>query len=243
MAVAMNDTTCSATGTGVSSLSTAANTMAVSGADPALLVFAGVSAGTPPDFSGCTFNTNPTPTTVNLLLNTGAFRTYYRQALYGLEGMSTDTDNITVNFTASADEAYVGACSLTGVDGTTGFGIVADDQLEAADTNTTSLSVTLSTIGSDDMLVDGVHGGYTAAPTYTAGANQTAFNSAAVDAYVSGAMSYQSGSDGGVMSWSWTGNQRVGMIAVRVIAAAGGGGGLGIPIAAYHYNHNVGSKI
>ena len=39
--------------------------------------------------------------------------------------------------------------------------------------------------------------------------------------------------------------ERVGVVAGKVFqdAVAAAGGGLSIPIAAYHYNHNTGSKL
>lgn len=48
----------------------------------------------------------------------------------------------------------------------------------------------------------------------------------------------------GASTTTFTGTGHYGcVIACSILESTGGGGGLAIPIAAYHYNHNVGSKL
>lgn len=112
--------------------------------------------------------------------------------------------------------------------------VAADFAENSFPTTGGSLSATPGNVVSGDMVVDFFIGANQAA--ISAGANQTEVG-ADVDSgsYARGNMSYQAGADGGVMSWTCTGqNYGAALVALR-IPGTGGGGGLSIPIASHHY--------
>lgn len=115
--------------------------------------------------------------------------------------------------------------------------VATDFATDSFNTTGSSLSATAPNVVSGDMVLDFFIGANQAA--ISAGANQTEVG-ADVDSgnYARGNMSYQSGNDGGVMSWTCAGqNYGAALVALRIPDSGGGGGGanpknpLGLPIS------------
>ena len=113
---------------------------------------------------------------------------------YSLANNAVPASAQTVTSTVSGGAFFhvLGVVTMTGVDQTTPVG--------TAVTTTTTQSVTVGTVGADDLVVDAL---YTVAEgTVTAGASQTERYRESRDALYYGVGSTQPGADGGVMSWT-----------------------------------------
>lgn len=114
--------------------------------------------------------------------------------------------------------------------------VAADVDTDSFNAGGSSLSATAPNVASGDMVVDFII--VAQQLDITAGANQTE-TGADVDSgsYARGNMSYQSGSDGGVMSWTCNSQSYGGaLIALRIPDSGGGGGGTAIPLFKHHYD-------
>lgn len=137
--------------------------------------------------------------------------------LYGKVAPTVGAHVITIGRTSGS--GVVGIVAVyTGVDQATPYADATTQQ----DTGTSG-SVTVPNVVSGNVVFDilAVNGN----ETITVGANQTQLLNASDGNGAGGGMgcaSEQAGSDGGVMSWTWTNSQRRGLVAVRLIAAAGG---------------------
>lgn len=142
-------------------------------------------------------------------------------AIYGFykTAPATTAQTVTSDITATTpDDHFLGVITMTGVDQTTPVGTAATDPV-AYDVSPT---VTVGSVAAGDMVVDLlINQG-----SPTVGASQTARLSPAATSYPSYfRCSTQSGTDGGVMSWSHAGNETRALGAVAFKEAAGGGGG------------------
>lgn len=115
---------------------------------------------------------------------------------------------------------------LSGVDQSTPY-----DGVQTQGGSRTDLSLTIVT-ASGDWVID--FGAQNSNATATIGANQTAIASSPLNTGGSAGSNYMSstqlGSDGGSMTWTWTGSQRTAHVAFNVNEAGGGGGGAAVPV-------------
>ena len=120
---------------------------------------------------------------------------------FTLAGQSTEAQTVTVTFTGGSDfSTEIGVISMTGVDQTTPVGTPAT----AEHLTSTTPSVTVGSVGADDMVVDCLVTDYTG--TQAAGADQDGRvdqNELTWDQYLN--CSTQPGSAGGDMSWTLSG--------------------------------------
>jgi hypothetical protein len=122
----------------------------------------------------------------------------FMNAGYRLAGQSTGA--VTVTSTIAADipiRQGLSVVSLTGVDQTTPVGTP-----QSATGSTSPASLTLASVGSDDMLVDFLF--LQDAGTITIGANQTERTTEDLADSWFAKTSTQSGADGAVMSWTFS---------------------------------------
>jgi hypothetical protein len=103
-----------------------------------------------------------------------------------------------------------------------------------------ALSITVANVISSDLVIDiGLVNGN---PVVTVGANQTSlanFNGGGAGGAM-GVASSQAGTDGGAMTWSWSGNQRSAHIALRVLTDSGGGASTWGAQLSHEHNRIVG---
>lgn len=140
-----------------------------------------------------------------------------RCGAYYLAGIPTGAQTVIASFAGTADRSALAVISMTGVDQTTPVGTPA-----TSTTTTNTPSVTVGSVGSEDLLCDIVHGaGFS--PISTAGANQTERTQEAFLSSVHAATSTQSGADGGVMSWTVDSDfgSLLGAVAFKPVAAGG----------------------
>jgi hypothetical protein len=126
--------------------------------------------------------------------------TFYYNAGYRIAAPATGSQAVVSTLSdGGPDEQALGVVTFTGVDQTTPVGT---PQTAAAGTGTTA-TVTVASVGANDMVVDCLN---IADPTgLSIGANQDLRNSEGL-AGTSMRQSTQLGSAGGVMSWTWTNN-------------------------------------
>lgn len=133
---------------------------------------------------------------------------------YTLAGQSTGAQTVTGTLGSSAPyEQGLGIISMTGVDQSTPIGTP-----NTASGFSGTASVTVASVGSDDLVVDGVIWN---GVIPTVGANQTQrFDTSAGD-FLQHYGSTQSGADGGVMSWTaFSSAWLIGAVAFKPVAAA-----------------------
>jgi hypothetical protein len=200
--------------TGVGSVATLDLTnFVVDGSDRFTAVAIGQLVGTFPTISSVVWD----PTGVNEALQSiGATSTTdAKMSLYGRAGLTAKTATLRITL-ASSDILRVGATHYTGVHQTTPTGTVAT----AAGTGGTP-SVTVSSVNSTDLVIDGVV--HEDANVGAAGADQTERWNAVSTPTIHGAKgSTQAGSAGGVMSWASTG-EKWALVAVALKVSAGAG--------------------
>ena len=144
----------------------------------------------------------------------------------------TGAQTVIATLAASPLVQFLFVLSLTGVDQTTPVGT---PQTQGPNGSATSATVTIASVGANDLVVDNVVVDYSVTtPTFTAGADQTDQASLSDGSVVGVAshLSTQPGSAGGVMSWSWAGGTTIdsylGGIVFKAAAA-----GAGKPYAIY----------
>jgi len=141
-----------------------------------------------------------------------------RAEIWKLVNPDTGTHDLVVNLN-TGDRFFTAAIFAENVDQTTPLLTGAEDHGNGA-----APSCTVGSVGASDLVFDVVSidgGGKTPSP----GANQTGqwdINSGGEN---EGAGSTQSGADGGVMSWSWSGSSDYALVAAAFKDAGGGGGG------------------
>jgi hypothetical protein len=155
-----------------------------------------------------------------IVLNDGTFT---QQATYYVIAPPTSAQTVTntqTDTTPDADNLTV--MSLTGVDQTTPVP-AADVKSRNGTSETGPSSLTVTNVASTDLVCD--HWYNQGVGSATIGADQTerasVGNGSNPDVMKT---STQDGSNGGVMSWSWTGSVHDVHTAYRVVAAGGGGG-------------------
>lgn len=181
------------------------------GSDLALVVGVALEE-TSIDVTGVTFNGDAMTQTGSDTPSGGLFS---EAQLFRLVNPDVATANIVVSV-SSADSIISGAFSMTGVDQTTPVGTAATD----TSTSDTTASTTVASVGTDDLVVDilAADSDFVA----TVGADQGDNDmQASLSGQVTGAMSTQAGSAGGVMSWTWTGARPMAQIAVAFKPSAG----------------------
>jgi hypothetical protein len=143
------------------------------------------------------------------------YATEWGHAGYRLAGQATGAQTVTNTLPAARDYHGFGVISMTGVDQTTPVGTAA-----FANGNSTTPSVTVTGVGADDLVVDGLSFDGYAGGTLTVGALQTE-RFRELNAALLLAGSTQLGADGGVMSWSNTvaGIWGLGAVAFKPAAA------------------------
>lgn len=126
------------------------------------------------------------------------FSSQYASASYALAGIASGAQTVTGTLSSGAPtEQYVGVISMTGVDQSTPVGTAVTSQ-----TFTDPATVTVGSVGTDDLVVDALFGeNFT---SLTIGADQTLRNSETITTREF-RMSSQPGTAGGVMSWATTG--------------------------------------
>lgn len=181
-------------------------------------------------FAGCGWNDeSPSASTSVTYGGTGMteqwdviFQAFFGVAGYSLANPATGAQTVTHTLAGVPNEHAFGVISMTGVDQTTPVGTPVTNSGGAV----TSLSATVGSIGSDDLVVDviQVHIPSGDASTWVVGADQTerfvelmSTNQRKVGG------STQPGTAGGVMSWSGNSATSVGMGAVAFKPAAAGG--------------------
>ena len=144
--------------------------------------------------------------------------TTFEVLMYGFSKTAPDTSSQTVSSDITAttpSDHFLGVITMTGVDQTTPTGTAASDPI-AFDV---SPSATVSSVNADDMVVDFL----VDQNSPTVGANQTErINPANTSFPTYFRVSTQAGSDGGVMSWTHTGNGTRGLHALAFKAAPTG---------------------
>ncbi len=142
---------------------------------------------------------------------------YWGATLFGLDDPTAANAPVEVVYTDTMFAITVLASFFTAADSTADAG---------RDENTTSPSVTVANVGSDDMVVDFLVSA-TGGDAVTIGEFQTQRETQdpASDNYMTAFMSTQEGADGGVMSWTGVDNSSGGaiLLACRVTDAGGGG--------------------
>lgn len=178
-----------------------------------LFVFAGTDA--PDDFNVVCADSLDTLTLLGEVPGTVAggpnqpISVYYK--------MNPTTGARTVSMTSNGLGVSVWVAAITFSGGVSSLGTPVID-----DGNATTISSTVSTPGSSDLVVDFVC--VNANPTLSQGAGQTDATGTPVN--YSGAtgltigVSTQPGTAGGVMSWTLSGSQRTGQVAVTLVASA-----------------------
>ena len=206
MAVAFQAASPVATGTGTSV--TYAVTVS-SGSDLALAVGVSLEYATfaTEDVTGVTFN-GVALTQVNADVLSGD--AYTQVQMWRLVNPAVGTFNVVVSLTnASGGGVITGACSMTGVHQTTPVGTAVSQ----VSTSATSLSATVGSVGSDDLLVDALAADSNV--TVTPGeASQTSRVTGSLAGKNTLGMSTRPGSAGAAMSWSWTGARPSCLLAV-----------------------------
>lgn len=129
-----------------------------------------------------------------------------------LANPATGAKTVTSTMSAAPDGQSLGVFSATGVDQTTPSGNVATPFLSLS---ASSSSLTVTGVGSDDLVFDGI----TAGAGLAVGALQTRRWDTAPDGKDFGG-STQAGSDGGVMSWTFTAGSEVAHCASVLVSAA-----------------------
>jgi len=137
---------------------------------------------------------------------------------YTLAGQATGAQTVTNDLVgAAANKHFLGVMSMTGVHQTTPVGTPA-----TATGTVSPATVTVGSVGAEDLVVDNV--GFQSAGAVTAGADQTEQNSEFHAGSSNGMkQSTQSGSAGGVMSWTLGGAPDfwgIGAIAFKPTSAA-----------------------
>ena len=119
-------------------------------------------------------------------------------------GQATGAQTVTANCPGGDYFSHhLGVVSLTGVDQTTPTGTIAEN-----DGTNNSPTVTASGVASDDLIIDALFTDYNG--TITVGADQIQRVSEVGEGFENFRMSTQSGTDGGVMSWSLGGSSEYG---------------------------------
>lgn len=167
-----------------------------SGSDRAVFVGSGNSAGTPQLSSSCTYG----GTSMTEMWNIGP-ATFCRGAGYRLHNQATGAQTVTATLAGATDEYIVAVASFTGVDQTTPVGTAVSATVGAA---ATSSSLTVSSVAADDMVVDFLYTSGGTTRIHTVGADQTERTNELVDPYARATISTQSGTAGGVMSWTYS---------------------------------------
>ena len=216
MAVAFDACTSgSGTGTSISFSHTC------TGSDLVLYVYVVVAAN-------ADFNPAVTYNSVSLTLLQERVADAYYIALFRLVAPATGANTVAVTSLPGGGQEAVIAVSFTGVHQST----PDDTPVYSASASATSVSDNVSS-ATGNMVLDGVS--VQGDRAITAGADQTVPANGTVDqTQVETAVSYDSGAATNTMSWSWTGNARVGHIAIDINAATGGGSSNGA--AVYYYS-------
>lgn len=156
------------------------------------------------------------------------------QAAYTLAGPSTGAQTVTATCdSGNPDFQVLGVQTMTGVDPTTPAGT----PVTASGTTGTTISVTVGSVGADDLVVDQAF--FYTPGTSSIGADQTLRNTENPSIYFV-RQSSQAGSAGGVMSWDSTDTFTawlLGAVAFKPAAAAAGWG----PLIGLRNNRLVGS--
>lgn len=194
----------------------------VSGSDRAVFVGQGWSDGTPPSSTSVTFAGN----SLSAILSTVS-SSFSRNRPWQLAGASvtTGTQNVVSILSGASGEHTVGIISMTGVDGTTPVGTGVSNTTTTG--YPTSLSQTVASVGSNDLVVDFVYQANYEAAGAVAGANQTSpagaqSTPAVTYGWIVG--SYQAGADGGAMEWTGVGGFNGAIIVAVAFKPATAGG-------------------
>jgi hypothetical protein len=187
------------------------------GANLGVFVGVGNNGATPRAQTSTTYGS----TGMNLLWDTVPFGTFNGNAGYNFPGGSTvptGSQTITNTLNGTGDEHRAGAISMTGVDQTTPAGTP-----NTATGNSTTATVTVASVGANDMVVASCSGGWLGA---TPGANETERYDETSPAGTFTAGTTQLGSDGGVMTMTRTAagfdtNWGIGGVAFKPAAAGG----------------------
>jgi hypothetical protein len=149
------------------------------------------------------------------------FGTYYGNAGYSFIAPAASAQTVTSTLVDTTPSGHaLGVITMTGVDQTTPTGTAAT----ALGDGLNGVSVTVGSVGTDDLVVDNMHGRPT---TPVIGANQTLRNTRDATWPTAFRQSTQPGSSGGVMSWTFTGGADydpayIGAVAFKPTAAGGG---------------------
>ena len=210
MAVAFQNTSGMQNGVDVTSLTYSMTVSA--GSDLALVVGVSIEL-TARDVTGVTFNGDAM---TQVGSDTPSGDSFAEAQLFQLVNPDVVTGNVVVTLNTTG-RVISGAYSMTGVDQTTPTGTAATD----VSVSDTTASTTVGSVGTDDLVVDILSAD--AEVTVTAGADQgdNDMQNSIAPGSVTGAMSTQAGSAGGVMSWTWTGARPMAQIAVAIKPSAG----------------------
>ena len=197
-------------------------THTAAGSDRAAFASNGNGAGTPQASTSITYAGNA----MTEMWDLGPFATYFRTAGYRLAGAAnvpTGAQTITSTLAGAADEHAMGVITMTGVDSTTPVGTAATATGVFPDVSAT---VTVGSVGADDLVIDGLFIGDagSTSPTATAGADQTGRNAEPILTFEWLGQSSQPGTAGGVMSWACsagTDGWAIGAVAFKPAAAGG----------------------
>lgn len=186
-----------------------------SGADRAVFAFVGNSGSPPRTSTSCTHDG---ATMVELW---DVQQTFFSGAGYQLHAQATGTKTVTNTLANATDDHVLSVLSFTGVDQSTPVGT----PVTASNFAVTSLSVTVLSVGADDLVVDGLYVGDASNASPTVGASQTERTREAPvgDNTVFGVTSTQSGADGGVMSWTFPASLYGAVLGAVAFKAAAGG--------------------
>jgi hypothetical protein len=127
---------------------------------------------------------------------------FFRSVGYRKTAPAPGAQNCVMTLTGADSELALGCISMTGVDQSTPTG--ASVPFTSWDKNQTSVSVTVTGVAADDLVIDTLYGTYA---TATVGADQTLRNTETVNSATDFRMSTQPGTAGGVMAWSVSGER------------------------------------
>jgi hypothetical protein len=169
------------------------------------------------------------------------FNGFQGNAGYSLAGdSSVPTGSQTATSTLSGSTGtrhIIAVLSMTGVDSTTPVG---SPQTRGSASNETSSSLTVTSVGADDLVVDALMVGNSSDPANSVGADQTERTTELENSSGNGrfSTSTQLGSSGGAMSWTFggsAGGNSHGAIAFKPAAAGGGPGPVGENLRMLYY--------
>ncbi len=180
---------------------------------------------TPPTSGACTYDGNSATEQLDSTqtgdINSGRHFNNAINTIAGDSNIPTTAATVSHTFSVDLNRHHLGVVTMNGVDGTTPVG-----SLSSEDQTTTNPSVTVSGTVTDGMCVDSLMIGddTNPCPNGTPGADQTSRVDQTNNGFTRLEISTQSSNDGGVMSWTASGDEAISLAAIEFKPAAAAGG-------------------